>query len=192
MITLGYSARTACSFPSSRVHMGSKTFGCSNALYPERYWRYLTSFVSHTIIDRFSATGALEGPPTVAANPMFDLLGVRYLVYNSGSIGPPDWAYPQYKLVYDDGQVKIYENRNVRPRAFVVHDRVTVDDEDAAVAALTEGELVQFPGGTVQVNNKDPYLQPVVEVNWEAGARGRGTARAPPTRRKVTTYARVR
>ena len=51
---------------------------------------------------------------------MFDLLGVRYLLYRSDlATGPPDWAGDQYRVRPRVNGVTVYENTNVAPRAFV-------------------------------------------------------------------------
>jgi hypothetical protein len=134
-----------------------------DALYVQRYWRYLRAFVSHGLDDRFIATGFTETSPNIAGNQMFDLLGVRYLVFRSDSAGPPSWSFPQYHLVYHGGGVKVYENTHVAPRAFVVHDLRQVDDEDAAVRVLREGEPKRFPDGSPVIQHKDLTSSAVVE-----------------------------
>ena len=82
-----------------------------DALYPDRYWTYLKNFVSHGINDRFTGTGPSESAPAVAANPMFNLLGVRYVIYKdlTGN-APPAWSDPQYKLVFHGDGARVYEN----------------------------------------------------------------------------------
>jgi hypothetical protein len=134
-----------------------------DALYIDRYWRYLRAFVSHGLDDRFIATSFIETAPAIAANPMFDLLGVRYLVFDASSAGPPAWSYPQYRLVYRDAHVKIYENSHVMPRAFVVHRAHEVDGATAAIRYLRSGESTRFPDGSVQVGHKDMRHSAVVE-----------------------------
>jgi hypothetical protein len=134
-----------------------------DALYIQRYWRYLRSFVSRGLDDRFVATGFTETAPNIAGNQMFDLLGVRYLVFRSNSAGPPSWSSPQFQLVYRGEGVKVYENTHVAPRAFVVHDVRQVHDEDAAFRALSEGDTRHFPDGSPVVEHKDLTSSAVIE-----------------------------
>jgi hypothetical protein len=150
-------------FPDSAGVYGLSDPRMLDALYIQRYWRYLRSFVSHGLDDRFVATGFTETAPNIAANQMFDLLGVRYVVFRSDSAGPPSWSTPQYQLVYHGEGVKVYENTHVAPRAFVVHDVRQVDDENAAIRALRDGETRHFPDGSPIVEHKDLTSSAVIE-----------------------------
>jgi hypothetical protein len=134
-----------------------------DALYVKRYWQYLRAFVSHGLEDRFIATTFTETAPAIAANQMFDLLGVRYVVFRDSSPGPPSWSAPQYELVYRGEGVKIYRNTHVAPRAFVVHDVIPVADQAAALRFLRSGEATHFPDGSIQVNGKDLQASAVIE-----------------------------
>ncbi len=65
---------------------------------------------------------------------------------------PPDRsAASQFELVYD-GEVKIYENHDALPRAFIVHEALPVAGQDAAIS------LMQAP-------SFDPSRQAVIEGN---------------------------
>lgn len=151
-------------FPDTANPYGLSDLRMIDALYVDRYWRYLRSFVSHGILDRLIATGPTETAPAVAANPMFDLLGVRYLIYkDSLGTGPPSWSGNQYRLVYHGDGVKVYENTRLAPRAFVAPVVHRVADEKGALRYLKGGESVHFPDGSVQVNGKDPRVEAVVE-----------------------------
>ncbi len=150
--------------PNTANPYGLSDLRMVDALYVDRYWTYLRSFVSHGILDRLIGTGPTETAPAVAANPMFDLLGVRYLLYKD-SLGtrPPSWSGNQYHLVYRGDGVKVYENTHFAPRAFVAPVVHRVADEKGALRYLTGGERVHFPDGSVQVNGKDPRREAVVE-----------------------------
>lgn len=152
-------------FPDSAGVYGLSDPRMLDALYIQRYWRYLRAFVSHGLDDRFVASGFTETAPDIAGNQMFDLLGVRYLVFRSDSAGPPKWSSPQYRLVYHGEGVKVYENTHVAPRAFVVHDVHQVGDEDAALRALRKGETKHFPDGSPVIEHKDLTSSAVVESN---------------------------
>lgn len=135
-----------------------------DALYVDRYWRYLRTFISRAILDRFVGTGPTEGAPNLAANSMFDLLGVKYVLYDA-RIGnaPPAWSDPQYDLVFEGDGVKVYENTHALPRAFVAHDVHAVRDESAAFRFLKAGERRRFPDGAVIVEGKHPRSTAVIE-----------------------------
>ncbi len=135
-----------------------------DALYVDRYWKYLRAFVSRGLKDRFVATGVAESAPAIAANQMFDLLGIRYLVFRETSDGPPGWSDPQYEEVYAGGGVKVYENTHVTSRAFVVHDVERVADQQAALRFLRNGEVGRFPDGSVQVTSKQMDQTAVIEA----------------------------
>jgi len=60
-----------------------------DALFPARYWQYLRTFISHGLVDRFTAVDPNETIPAVASNPMFDLLGIRYLLYTNAPTSKP-------------------------------------------------------------------------------------------------------
>jgi hypothetical protein len=147
-----------------------------DALYPERYRRFVKTFISHSITDRFIAVGVMERAPDIAANPMFNALGVRYLLFRSpcnqaadtycvSPTAPPASSLTaQFRLQLVAGPVRVYENTSAAPRAFVVHDLHRVLNEDQAFSYLTRGEPNRFPDGAVQVSRRDPGRSAVVEA----------------------------
>jgi hypothetical protein len=141
-----------------------------DALYPERYWSYVSTFIAHPLVDRYLGTGPYEPATNVASNQMFDVLGVRYLLYDDQTgNGPPSWSGDQFREVFSSDGVTVYENMHAAPRAFVVHDVERVDDQDAALRSLKRGEHRLFPDGAVQVANKDLRTTAIVESD-RAGA----------------------
>ena len=86
-----------------------------DALYTQRYWDYLTTFIVHGLVDRFIGTGPTENAPNVAGNPMFDLLGIRYVLYaDETGNRPPEWSGTQYRPVFESDGVTVYENTLAR------------------------------------------------------------------------------
>jgi hypothetical protein len=153
-------------FPDTAGVYGLRAPSMIDALYVKRYWDYITTFVSRRLTDRFLGTGAAESAPNVAGNPMFDILGIRYVGYDAATgNAPPSWSGNQYRLLRTFGRVKIYENTHAGPGAFVVHDVHRVDDERAAIAYLKRGATAAFPDGSVQVLEKDVYGSAVVEAD---------------------------
>jgi len=151
-------------YPDTAGVYGLSDLRTLDALYPDRYWRLVRTFISTGVSDRFTAVGPDEGAPNVAANPIFDLLGVRYLMYKTNApSGPPAWATTQYRVVYKDKDVTIYENTHAAPRAFVAHDAHRVADMDAAMRFFTRGDHAKFPDASVQVS-VDPTRTAVIEA----------------------------
>jgi hypothetical protein len=132
-----------------------------DALYPKRYFRYVKSFVQPQIKSRFEGTTATATeettPPDFSGNPMFDLLGVRYLFSRA-----PRSGTGISELTYTDG-VYVYANENALPRAFVVNEVTAVKDEDAAVRLMSAGGE-RFADRAATVSDFDPRRQAVVEV----------------------------
>jgi hypothetical protein len=137
-----------------------------DALYVERYWDYISTFLAHGLVDRYLGTGPYEPATNVASNQMFDLLGIRYVLYeDSTGNAPPAGAPGQFRPAFRGDGVTVYENTHAAPRAFVVHTLQRVDDQHAALAALQRGEPDRFPDDAVQVTRKDMRSLAVVEAD---------------------------
>jgi hypothetical protein len=173
-------------YPNTANAYGLSDLRMIDALYVDRYWKYLRAFVSHGILDRLIATGPTETAPAVASNPMFDILGVRYLIFkDSLGTGPPSWSGNQYRLVYEGDGAKVYENAHAMPSAFVAPRVHRVDDAAGALRYLRSGERVHFPDGSVQVNGKDPRQEAVVESQTAVPAGRPGCVEPPDAARIV-------
>jgi hypothetical protein len=149
-------------YPNISTAYGLSDIRALDAIYPKRYFTYIKEFISHGIVDRFTSVGL---PSNVASNPMFDLLGVRYLVSRASrpSQNPID-LMPQFRPVYHADDLNIYENLSAAPRAFVVHSLRTVSDMHAAAQLFEKEEPARFPDGAVHVENFDPRSSAVVET----------------------------
>ncbi len=67
----------------------------------------------------------------VLDNPLLDLLNVRFLLTEELLPPRPDWV-----LVYDQGGMRVYENREVLPRVFIVPEaQVTPPEEQPLLTA---------------------------------------------------------
>jgi len=94
-------------------------------------------------------------------SPLIDLLGVKYILTTS------EIGMEGYELAFD-GQgrdIKIYENKEVLPRAFVVHRVEVVAEDEEALARLGSrsfdpGQVViiseELPPGERSVNERTP------------------------------------
>ncbi|MGH2706024.1 MAG: YfhO family protein [Actinomycetota bacterium] len=68
-------------YPNTAGVFGLYDIRSLDALYVDRYMAYMRAFVEPEVRDRFTGVPADQWtPPHVRDNPMFDLLGVRYLV----------------------------------------------------------------------------------------------------------------
>jgi hypothetical protein len=70
-----------------------------------------------------------------ANSPLLDLLNVKYILTKQELGG-------KWELVYrDDDGMNVYQNRNVMPRAFVVHQAEYVNNAEESLARLTDGQF---------------------------------------------------
>ena len=132
-------------FPNTASVYGLSDIRMLDALYPDRWWKYLRTFVSRGIVDRFTATAQVEGAPNLAGNRMLDVLGLKYALYKQGGGAPPEWSGDQYRLVFRGDGVNVYQNTHAVPRPFVVHDVHAVRDDAAARSVLRAGRAAALP-----------------------------------------------
>ena len=117
--------------------------------------------------------GALRRVESLTS-PLLDLLNVKYVLTEpnvSQELAEFDAAHDDIELVYD-GEIKIYENTNVLPRAFVVHGLKVRSDKEAVFSELTR------PGF-------DPTSYVVLEERPERSWAGTNTAEYKSTARIV-------
>jgi hypothetical protein len=128
----------------------------------ERYYRYVRAVIQPDFRSRFTGSflpplNSERAPPMIVANTMFDLTNVKYVMTRSertivDSLGQPELAdevSAQFRLVYED-DVRIWENLNAIPRAFLVTNVDAVDDPEAALDAVSDATF-------------DPRFKAVVE-----------------------------
>jgi hypothetical protein len=156
-------------YPDTAGVFGLSDIRTVDGLFVNRYVVYLKSFV-FPFVDRFTGDGLPDD--TVQGNPMFDVLGVRYVMSYTKEIDRVEGA-GQYRFLGTSGGVKVYENAHNIPRAFVVQDVHEAGDMAGAVSHLQSlGHA--HPDGTTRVDRFDPARQAVVEV-------AHGTSLPPPT-----------
>lgn len=114
-------------YPNTASALGLQDIRAVDALYVERYFRYVQAFIQPNVFDRFTGE---EADPQYRGNPMFDVLGV------SAVLAARDLKGSGLRLVGRDLDTRVYENTNAYPRAWVVHDVHVVDGEDDAFALL--------------------------------------------------------
>lgn len=121
----------------------------------QRYATFINTFVT-AFSDRL--TGDQTGPPDIEANPMFDLLGVRYVVAGPT---PVSTTSGQYRPVVQ-GDVSVFENTHASPRSFVATDVHVVGGTNEAVSYL-KGLGHPMSDGRVREDRFDPLTQAVAE-----------------------------
>lgn len=161
-------------FPDIPGVLGIADIRTIDGLYPRRFFDYLHTFIQPTAETRFvgahygGKAGEEAQPPHMVGNPMWDLLGVRYVL--SGGTAPRDatgGVSAQYEVLGTADGTTVYRNSGVSPRAFVVHDIIGVADSNAALHQF-EAASERLPNGAFQVTDLDPLRTAVVE-----GARSR-------------------
>ncbi len=70
------------------------------------------------------------------SSPLLNLLNVKYVLTTRAV------PNPNYELVYDD-EIKIYENKNVLPRAFLVNQARVFDNRDELLRALPGADVTR-------------------------------------------------
>jgi hypothetical protein len=178
---------------------GARVFGLDQKLYPDtagafgiqdarvldgldvkRYATFVNTFMT-TFDDRL--TGDKANPSDIEGNTMFDLLGVRYVL--TGNVTPLSQASGQYSPVVR-GDVSIFQNNQVLPRAFVASDVHAVDSTAGALSYL-KGLGHQLPDGRTRLDRFSPTTQAVVESpRGSAVTPGAGTG--PPRTVTISSY----
>lgn len=168
-------------FPDTAGALGLQDIRAVDALYVARYWRYIKTFISPGIRDRFAGGPytSLEGIAHYQNNPMLDALAVR-LVLSQVPI-PIEFSNTHAGLVFwgEDpvGQTFVYENIAAYPRAWVVHSVHSVGNEDAAFSYLRARG--RRDGNATLVDRFDPRREAVIEQNGPDASLAASTASPP-------------
>lgn len=113
------------------------TFSGYDALLPKNTGEFLSMVESNRINDRISRVFLIKN----YNSPLFPLLNVKYVLakktdergYFSPEGKPPDlFKSNQFKLVYEDKTVQVYENNKYLPRAYFVYDYLLTGDKNDA------------------------------------------------------------
>jgi hypothetical protein len=139
--------------PNTAGALGLLDIRVLDALYVERYWRYVRTFVQPEAYDRFTGD---EHLPRLHGNAMFDALGVRAVVSRRNLANVPGLHY-----LGRDRDTRVYEKTDAYPRAWVVHAIHRVDGEDDAFTFLESH--ARREGATFVVDTFNPRLEAVVE-----------------------------
>ncbi len=144
--------------PNTAVAYGISDAQEYASLMPDRYREFLNLVEPNLSGERLvRSLGRVES----LSSKLLDLLNVKYILANP-EVGQElleyDDAHQDIELVYDD-EIKIYENMDVLPRAFVVHDfKVLPDKEDI----FTELTSERFDPGAYVILEQEPSRLPMV------------------------------
>ena len=157
-------------FPNSAGALGLQDVRALDALYVDRYWRYVQTFIEPEVHDRFTGGPPVDpGPARFHDNPMFDALGVKAVLAQN-----PLANVPSLRLIGRDPlYTLVYESTTAYPRAWVVHNVHVVEGEDDAFSFLEARGRRE--AGAVIVNEFDPRREAVIEHD---GKTVDGTVRA--------------
>ncbi len=103
------------------------------------------------------------------SSPLYDFLNAKYVIGHKDVV--LDWE--KFELVFDaDPTVNIYRNKNVLPRAFVVHRAEVVSSQEEAFAAIHRGD---FNPATTAVVERGQGLVPeqIGSSGWRVEVDGR-------------------
>jgi hypothetical protein len=141
-------------YPNTAGALGLQDIRALDALYVQRYLRYVRTFIAPHVSDRFTGT---ELPVVFEGNPMFDALSVRAILSQHELANVPG-----LRLLGRDRDTRVYESTTSLPRAWVVHDVHVVGGEDDAFRYLKS--RAHRKEGAFVVNAFDPRRQAVVEL----------------------------
>jgi len=142
-------------YPNTAGALGIQDVRVLDGLDVQRYATFIDAFVT-----RFDGrlTGDDATPGDIEANPMFDLLGARFVLAGTT---PVSEGNGQFRSV-EHGDVSIFENTHALPRAFVASDVHVVPTTAAGVTYLRSlGHAL--PDGRTRVDAFNPRTQAVVE-----------------------------
>jgi hypothetical protein len=141
-------------YPNTAGALGLQDVRVLDAMYVERYLRYVRTFLQPEVFDRW--TGDEVNSTPLRGNPMFDALGVRAVLTARDLADAPG-----LRLLGRDLDTRVYENTNAYPRAWVVHDVHVVPGEDEAFEFLQS--RARREDGAFIVTGFDPRREAVVE-----------------------------
>jgi hypothetical protein len=144
--------------PNTAGALGLQDIRALDAMYIERYLRYVRTFIQPEVFDRF--TGGETNTTPLKDNPMFDALGVRAVLSERDLTN-----VPALRLLGRDLDTRVYENTRAYPRAWIVHDVQVVQDEDDAFEFLQA--RARRSDDAFIVNAFDPRREAVVEHDRE-------------------------
>jgi hypothetical protein len=130
-------------YPNTSSYYNIDNITNLDAIYPPRYLKFVSSFISPESSDRF--VGAELLPPLNALAPYLNLLNVKYVLanQNTSAITPilqendlRDSLSRNFTVVYNR-EIMILKNNNYYPRAYIVNKAVCAKNEDESLELLS-------------------------------------------------------
>src|SRR5258708_2716001 len=135
--------------PNFQVHYHLQSINGYDPLYLRQYGNLLTAIsrnspdISHPInFNRILVPDQYE-------NPLINLLGVKYV------LSLTDLQNPRLQKVFQEGQTRVYENRQVLPRAFFVRRIYTTHSDQTGMKILFANNSDLNNSAAVQCDNCD-------------------------------------
>jgi hypothetical protein len=150
-------------FPNTNSAYGITDIRSLDPLLVSRYRDFLRAEFSPTIYDRFDAS---EVSRDIIHSRLLDLLNVKYILTNP-EVPAHDLPGDKFELVYDR-EVRIYRNKDVLPRAFVVGHAEVIPDKNRVFAKLAAPDF-------------DPKENVILEENVANNAAMASPANSPVT-----------
>ncbi len=124
-----------------------------NQQFPRWYRDYASliepqPYLSHVVFDE-------------TRSKFLDLLGARYLLTHASRPGPAG-----YDFIASAEGLSVYENKNARPRAFLVGEAIRTSDQEAALSVMS-GE--KFDPSKTVVFERDYQIHSSPQITGEAG-----------------------
>lgn len=140
-------------FPNTNAAYGISDIRSLDPLQVGRYMEFLRNDINPKIQDRFDGS---ETSRDILRSPLLDLMNVKYVLADSEisqrvlagalsqEVGGQDRRLgregEKFTLVYE-GEVKIYRNNTVLPRAFIVNQAEAIADKDRILTRLKEADF---------------------------------------------------
>ncbi|MCJ7804816.1 YfhO family protein, partial [Patescibacteria group bacterium] len=114
-----------------------------DALAPLRFTKFLGALRTGRADTPYGRVAQVENYDT----KLFDLLNIKYVLavkYDEKGIREPRgnpkpiFQNPKFKLVFEDKSVQVYENKNVLPRTFLVHNVIVKNSEQEIIDQLLD------------------------------------------------------
>jgi hypothetical protein len=152
-----------------------------NPIQPQRYVEYVDALNGHR--QEYHERDLF---PAGLTSPLLDLLNLRYLVVPAAAPERRDLAplVAELPTVYEDEHVRILENPEALPRAWLVHEARQVAPGEA-LSVLAEGTV--DPRQVALLEEVPPLLEPVADPTIETAT----YAHAEPDRLELQVTARA-
>lgn len=137
--------RTVVMRPETNSLYGLATPEGYRALFPRRYAKFIELLTGEP------PRGWLAGEYESVEEEIADLVNIKYFIAPQGKKFQGD----HYQLVYENEKHRIYENKDVLPRAFLVH-RIRVRDNEETIYSEIKNKEFRFSEEAVVERTKMP------------------------------------